>query len=192
MLVKDIMTRKVDVVDPNASLVIAARKMRDADVGSLPVGEGDRLVGMITDRDMVVRSLAEGKDGNFIPVRDAMSTEVFCCFDDQPMEEAADLMSKHQVQRLPVINRKNRLVGILSRSDLSERHPKRKPYRVTFYKQRIDSSGKLHNVQHTTVFISGCDTKEEAVAAAIRKFEEDKGVSPWNKLADGCEATEAG
>lgn len=192
MLVRDVMTRRVDLVAPHASLVIAAKKMRDLDIGSLPVSEGGQLMGMITDRDMVVRSLAEGQDGNSVTVRETMSTHVFSCFEDQPVEEAAELMAKHQVQRLPVINRRNRLVGIVSRSDLSEVRPKRKHYRVTFYKQRIDSYGKLHNVQHTTVFITGCETKEEAVAAAIRKFEQDKGVTAWNKLADSFEASEAG
>jgi CBS domain-containing protein len=92
--------------------------MADIDAGILPVGENDRLVGMITDRDITVRAVAEGRDPDKTMVRDAMSEAVRYCFDDEDSEEIARRMGSWQVRRLPVLNRDKRLVGIISLGDL--------------------------------------------------------------------------
>jgi CBS domain-containing protein len=121
MKVQDVMSRDVDLIDPSVRLAEAARIMREDDVGALPIGENDRLVGMLTDRDIVVRGVAEGRDVAATTARDVMSKGILYCFDDQSVEEAADLMGKQQVRRLAVVNREKRLVGIVSLGDLSTR-----------------------------------------------------------------------
>ncbi|MGF1629137.1 MAG: CBS domain-containing protein [Kiloniellaceae bacterium] len=119
MKIKDVMTTEVDVIDPTVMIAEVSRKMRDQDIGVLPVGEGDRLIGMITDRDIVVRAIAEGKDPTATAVREAMSDQVFYCFEDQSTEEIAANMGEKQIRRLPVLNHDKRLVGIVSLGDLS-------------------------------------------------------------------------
>jgi CBS domain-containing protein len=121
MKVRDVMTADVNVIDPTAMIAEASRRMRDEDVGSLPVGENDKLVGMITDRDIVVRAIATGKDPQKTAVREAMSDQVLYCFDDQSTEEVCANMGENQVRRLPVVNRDKRLVGIVALGDLSTR-----------------------------------------------------------------------
>jgi CBS domain-containing protein len=117
--VSETMTRQVDVIDPNSAVVDAACRMRDDNVGALPVGENDRLIGMITDRDIVIRVVAENRLGGGATVRDAMSRHVYYCFEDDDLEQAARLMAEHQVRRLPVLNRNKRLVGIVALADLA-------------------------------------------------------------------------
>lgn len=119
MQIKDVMTEVVDLVDPETRIADAARKMRDNDIGALPVGEGDQLVGLLTDRDIVVRAIAEGKDPDSFTVREAMSKRVLYCFDEQSTVEVATNMGMEQVRRLPVVDREKRLVGIVSLGDLS-------------------------------------------------------------------------
>jgi CBS domain-containing protein len=120
MQVNQLMSKKVEWISPTVSLQEAARKMRDLDIGCLPVGDNDRLVGMITDRDIACRGSADRKDASKVPVRDAMSTGIIYCFDDQDVSEAAHLMEEKQIRRLPVLNRKKRMVGILSMGDISQ------------------------------------------------------------------------
>ena len=119
MNIRDIMTTQVELVGPDTSLAQAAQKMRDADIGALPVGENDRLVGVVTDRDITIRAVAEGRDPNTTPVRDALSGHAIYVFDDQSTEEAARVMAERQVRRLPVLNRDKRLVGIVALADLA-------------------------------------------------------------------------
>ncbi len=119
MKVKEIMSQKVTWVSPDLSLKSAARKMRDLDVGCLPVGKDDRLIGMVTDRDIACRAVAKGSDPAKATVADAMSKGITYCFDDQEVTEAAELMEKKQIHRLPVLNRDKRMVGILSVGDLA-------------------------------------------------------------------------
>jgi CBS domain-containing protein len=120
MQVRDCMTAKVELTDPNASLVEAAQKMRSGDFGVLPVGEGDRLIGMITDRDIAVRCVAEGRDPTNMKVGDAMTRKVLYCYDDQLAREAGEIMVIQKVRRLPVLSRGKRLVGIVSLGDLAK------------------------------------------------------------------------
>lgn len=120
MQLKDIMTRNPECVRPNTTIQEAARKMRDMDVGPMPVcGDNDRLAGMITDRDITVRAVAEGKDPKTTPVGEVMTEEIVFAFDDQGVDEAASTMRERQVRRLVVLNRDKRLVGIVSLGDLA-------------------------------------------------------------------------
>jgi CBS domain-containing protein len=119
MKIREVMTPRVEVVRPDATLEQAAEKMKRLDVGSLPVCDGERLVGMITDRDITVRATAEGYVPGKTEVHEVMTEEVKYCFDDEDAEVAADIMAKAQIRRLPVINRNKRLVGIVSLGDLA-------------------------------------------------------------------------
>src|SRR5579871_852234 len=120
MQVKDVMTPTVECVRPNESVAAAAQKMKDLDVGALPIcGDDDRLVGMITDRDITVRATAGCCDPLSTRVRDAMTPGIVYVFDEQDITEAAELMKQNQVRRLPVLNRDKRLIGIVSLGDLA-------------------------------------------------------------------------
>jgi CBS domain-containing protein len=119
--IKDIITPSPHCISPDASLVQAAAEMKALDVGWLPVCEHDRLIGTVTDRDIAIRAVAGGSDPNFIAVRQVMSRIVIFCFDDQDIWHAAHMMEDHKIRRLPVLNRDNRLVGIVSLGDLAVR-----------------------------------------------------------------------
>lgn len=119
MKVRDVMTPHVEVVGPDATLKEAAEKMSRLEVGPLPVCEKERLVGMLTDRDITIRAVAVGRDPNLTRVREAMTPEVVYCFEDQDVETAAQMMEMRQIRRVPVLNRGNRLVGIVSLGDLA-------------------------------------------------------------------------
>lgn len=121
MQLKDVMTRKVDVIHPDATIEEAAEKMKSADIGSLPVCDGDRLVGMITDRDITVRATAEGYIPGFTKISLVMTEDLIFCFEDDEIATAAEIMQQAQIRRLPVLNRDKRLVGIVSLGDLAVR-----------------------------------------------------------------------
>jgi len=118
MKVSECMSRDVQVCAPDHSIQDAARTMQEIDTGVLPVAENDRMVGMITDRDIAIRAVARGM-GPETPVREAMSPEVLYCFEDDDIDEVAENMGEHQVRRMPVVNRDKRLVGIVSLGDIS-------------------------------------------------------------------------
>ncbi len=120
MKVSDAMTRDVRVANPNQTIQDAAKMMSDVDSGVLPVGENDRLIGMITDRDIAVRAVAQGKGPQTL-VREVMTDHVHYCFDDEDTEEVTRKMADSQVRRLPVVNRDKRLIGILSLGDVATR-----------------------------------------------------------------------
>lgn len=120
MQVNEVMSRTVDLVNPGMKIREAAMFMRDDNIGALPVGENDRLVGMITDRDIAVRAVAEGKSST-TTIGKIMSEKVYYCFEDNDVAEAGRLMAKHQVRRLPVLNREKRLVGIVAMADLARK-----------------------------------------------------------------------
>src|SRR5215471_10683460 len=119
MQVRNVMTKGAECVRPSNSLQEAAQKMKNQDVGALPVCGNDRLVGLITDRDIAVRAVAEGCDPRTTTVKDVMTPDVLYCSEDQDVQEAAQLMCEHQVRRLVVLNRDKRLVGIVSLGDLA-------------------------------------------------------------------------
>jgi CBS domain-containing protein len=118
MRVSEAMTREVRVANPTQSIREVAKIMAEIDAGGVPVGENDRLVGMITDRDIAVRAVAQGK-GPDTPVRDVMSKDVKFCYDDEDLEHVAENMGELQVRRLPVVNREKRLVGIVALGDVA-------------------------------------------------------------------------
>jgi CBS domain-containing protein len=120
MKVREAMTRDVRLVKPDQPIREAAKLMGELDIGALPVEENDRLVGMITDRDIAVRAVAAGK-GPDTPVRDVMSKDVKYVFDDEDLEHVAKNMADIQVRRLPVVNRDKRLVGIISLGDVAQK-----------------------------------------------------------------------
>ena len=115
---KDLMSRDVKVVNPDVSIAEAAKQMRDGDFGMLPVGENDRMIGTISDRDITIRAVAEGK-GSATKVRDVMSDGVAWAYEDDSVEQAARIMSERQVRRLPVVDRDKRLVGIVALGDFA-------------------------------------------------------------------------
>ena len=119
MQVKEIMKNHVHVVSPDMSILEAARAMADHDCGALPVAENDKLIGMLTDRDIVVRALAKGKQTNSI-VRDAMSPQVWYCYEDDEVEDVARNMAEMRVCRQVVLDKNKRLAGILSLGDIAE------------------------------------------------------------------------
>lgn len=118
MNVADVMTKQVETVSPQQTIGEAAQLMQQLDTGVLPVGENDRLVGMVTDRDIVIRAIAQGR-GPDAPVRESMTESVLYCFEDDSIEDAAKKMGDEQVRRLPVLNREKRLVGIIAIGDLA-------------------------------------------------------------------------
>lgn len=119
MELRDVMTRDVEVVSAGASLKEAAGKMKSLDVGLLPVCDGDRLQGILTDRDITIRATADGRDPKKTKVTDVMSTDLAYCLEDQEVEEAVSLMEARQIRRIPVVNQDKRLVGIVSLADIA-------------------------------------------------------------------------
>ena len=120
MLVRDVMTEGTECIQPSDSLQKAAQRMKNLNVGSLPVcGDNNRLVGLITDRDITVRAVAEAYDAHRTTVKDIMTPDVLYCFEDQDVQDAAQLMKERQIRRLAVLNRDKRLTGIVSLGDLA-------------------------------------------------------------------------
>lgn len=117
--IRDVMTGAVKLVGPTQTIREAARLMASADIGSLPVGDNDRLVGMVTDRDLALRAVAHGL-GPDTPVRDVMTTAVKYCHDDEEVEQVARNMAELGVRRLPVVDREKRLVGIVALSNIAQ------------------------------------------------------------------------
>jgi CBS domain-containing protein len=118
--VADVMSREVKLVGPDENVRQVAQMMREADTGILPVAEGDRLIGMLTDRDVTVRLVAEGRDPGQTKVRDVMTADVRYVFEDEDLEHVAEYMAEQRVRRLPVMNRQKRLVGLVSLGDMAK------------------------------------------------------------------------
>ena len=119
MNVKDAMTRDVRLVKQDDPIEQAASIMAECDIGCVPVQDGDRLVGMVTDRDIAVRAAALGKNPHTTKVREIMSAEIKYCFEDEDLNHVADNMGELQIRRLPVMNREKRLVGIIALGDIA-------------------------------------------------------------------------
>jgi len=118
MRVSEAMTRDVKLATPGQTIREVAKTMAEIDAGAMPVGENDRLIGMITDRDIAIRAVAQGK-GPDTPVREVMSEHIHYCYDDEDIDEVAQNMGDIRVRRLPVVNREKRLVGIISLGDVA-------------------------------------------------------------------------
>jgi CBS domain-containing protein len=118
--VREAMTSKLCSIDTDQTVAYAAKMMRDEDVGIAPIVEGDRLVGVLTDRDIAVRVVAEGGDSEQTKVTDVMSRDLVTLDPDQDLDEALRLMARHQVRRLPVVEEDGRLVGVVAQADVAE------------------------------------------------------------------------
>ena len=116
---KEIMTPQVDTISPDATAEDASAKMKDLNVGAIPVCDEDGLIGMLTDRDLVVRVMAQRRDPKAVRVGEAMTPEVSYCFEDDDVEKAAHVMSQKQIRRLPILSSSKKLVGIVSLGDLA-------------------------------------------------------------------------
>jgi CBS domain-containing protein len=123
MIISEVMTRDVRIVSPDDTLESAARMMEEQDFGSLPVAENDRLVGMVTDRDIAIRAVARGLIPGESTVGEIMSAEIKYVYDDESVRDVANVMGDLQVRRLPVLDRSKRLVGIVSLGDLALTKP---------------------------------------------------------------------
>ena len=118
--IKDVMTPNFKFMAPDSPIAQVAQQMRDIDSGFMPLAENDKMVGMITDRDIIIRAIAEGKDPANTPAREIMTAKTYYCYDDQDIEEVCNNMGEIQVRRLPVVNRDKRLVGVVSMGDLAQ------------------------------------------------------------------------
>jgi CBS domain-containing protein len=123
MKVKEAMHNGAEWAAPQTPILEIARRMRDLDIGAIPVGENDRLIGMVTDRDIACRAVANGADLGTLTARDVMSKGIFYCRDSEELEDALRIMEQKQVRRLPVINDQKRMVGILSLGDIADATP---------------------------------------------------------------------
>jgi CBS domain-containing protein len=122
MKIRQVMSTDVELTNPSETLDQAAKRMAEIDAGALPVGEGDRLVGMVTDRDIVLRCVARGGDPKATSVAEVMSDDIKYCFDDEEIDHVTQNMGGLQIRRLPVMNRDKRLVGIVSLGDIARTH----------------------------------------------------------------------
>jgi CBS domain-containing protein len=120
MRVSEAMTRDVRICTPGQSIRDVAKVMADIDAGAVPVGENDRLIGMVTDRDIAIRGVAQGK-GPDTPVREVMSADVKYCYEDEDLDHVAENMGDIKVRRLPVVNREKRLVGIVAVGEIARK-----------------------------------------------------------------------
>jgi CBS domain-containing protein len=119
MKVRDAMHGKVEWAQPTETVQSLAKRMRELDIGSVPIGENDRLIGMVTDRDIALRAVADGRDPALLTAREVMSKGIVYCRDDEDLEDAVRIMEQKQIRRLPVVDEKKRMVGILSLGDIS-------------------------------------------------------------------------
>jgi CBS domain-containing protein len=120
MKIAEVMTRGVELTSPAATVQKAAQAMADEDVGFLPVGDQDRMIGMITDRDIAIRVVAMGRDPKKTTVGDVMTERVLYCFADEDADKAAESMSREKIRRLPIVDRNKRLVGVVSLGDIAQ------------------------------------------------------------------------
>lgn len=169
MQLREVMTRDVEVIRPESTLVEAARRMKDLDVGPIPVCDDNRIVGMVTDRDIATRAVAEGRDPKQTRVRDVMTPDVIYCFEDDDVDQAARLMQERQVRRLLVLKRNRELAGIVSLGDLAS----------GVRDERL-ASATLQEVSHETAAAKGRAGRHERLKAQSRE-----GVTePERDLAD--------
>jgi CBS domain-containing protein len=194
MLVRDVM-RKTVSVHAEETLEVAALRLKQENVGALPVVEADRVAGMITDRDILLRGAAGGRSGRSMErtrAREAMSVGAVACHDTDDLDHALGLMSRNHIHRLPVLDGNEKLVGVLSLNQF--RTPSSEPaaFEVVFYKQLPNSTGHVHNVELTRVAVARGLSKAEAVQAAIKEFEQERKTARWDLVADGYDVLERG
>ena len=188
MLVREMMKGPVRV-QAEETLDAAARKLKNDNIGALPVCQDTRVIGMLTDRDITMRGVASKRDVSQMTAREAMSAEVLFCFGDDQVEQAATIMSENHVHRLAVLDREDRhLIGVISLSDMGGSASQRRPYEVIFHKIFTDHRGHPHRSELMRVSVAQ-GTKAEAIATAISQFEEMNHLKAWHQLADGYDVT---
>jgi predicted transcriptional regulator len=190
MLVRDVMREPISV-HAEETLEVATLRMKKENVGALPVVEDDQVVGMITDRDVLLRGFPEGRNID-TKTRESMSVGPILCHEEDTLEHALEIMSHNHVRRLPVLGHNERLVGILSVNDLTASSSKPAALEVVFYRQLPDSTGHVHNVQLTRVAVARGRSRSEAVQAAIEEFEKERKVAHWSLIAHGYDILPAG
>ncbi|HTJ88628.1 MAG TPA: CBS domain-containing protein [Acidocella sp.] len=144
MYVREVMTSQAEWIAPTLSLSEAAQKLRDQKIGCLPVGDNDRLVGMLTDRDIVCRAVADGADPATTKVGDVMTKGITYCFEDDTVEAAIDQLEANRIHHIPVLSRQKRMIGIVSLSDLASRGPQDLLSRVSQLASRDSSQSATH------------------------------------------------
>jgi CBS domain-containing protein len=195
MKVRDVMRTPSKAVDGRETVQTAAERMKREDVGCLVVGEGSQSEGIVTDRDLSLRCIGDGKNPSSTPVRDVMSVGVIDCYDDEPIGVVIERMIDQGVLRLPVRDGNGQLVGLISARDSVRSVPmsklsQRKSLRVRFVKDIVSSQGQVHQVPVQNVYVTGSGDQEHAVTEAVERFQSDRGVQDWRLVADGLEIEE--
>lgn len=196
MHVRDVMRPMEEPVRSTESVQAAAERMKREDAGCLMVGERRQLEGMVTDRDVSVRCVAEGKKPSITPVRDIMSVGVVCCREDETVGDVVERMTDLGLMRLPVVDRRGRLVGMMSARDSVRSVPmskvaRNKPAVAQFFKEIPSSRGDMHRVPVQTVYVNDAADREGAKNQAIERLQADRGVADWSLVADGIEIERA-
>jgi CBS domain-containing protein len=191
MNIQEIMDTELVTVDPAMPVVEAAKRMRDHSLGLLPVIEDERLIGVITDRDLTVRLLAEGLDPSRTPVRDIMSIEIICGFPEEPVESAEARMTEEGVRRLPVIDHDRHLLGIVRATRFKGGASTKTAKQVTLVRAKTDSYGRPHDVPLRTVYVTGAHSKEQATDKAAEAFQKELGPASWSEVATDVQVDEA-
>ncbi|MFO1127740.1 MAG: CBS domain-containing protein [Rhodospirillales bacterium] len=189
MNVSEAMMTGVVTVDASRSLVEAAKMMHMNNTDFLPVVEDERLIGVITGHDIVVRGIAESHNAFDTAVREVMSIEVVCSFADQSLDEARALMDERRISRLPVIDAEHRIVGLLMGDEGLHGTSKKGAVKVTFSKNKTDSYGRPRKVPLRSVYITSTTENEAAVSTAVKRLENEEGTA-WNNVADEVEIVE--
>jgi CBS domain-containing protein len=190
--VADAMRRELVTIDAEASVALAARRMRDHEIGCLPVLEQGRPVGLVTDRDLVVRGLAENADLSQWRVAEVMSTGPLTIAPERSVEEACRLMTDTGVRRLLVVADEVRLIGLISWHDLAAFSARRPQARqVGFYRRIVDSHGHPHRIELFRLYVSPGVPANEVEPFAIGRFEALHGDIPWRLVADDYEVAGA-
>jgi CBS domain-containing protein len=190
MLVRDIIKTRFSSIEADETAFAAACRMRDDGVGCLPVTEKGRLVGIVTDRDLVLRCMTEDRKAAATAIHSLMSVETICCYEDDTDARAADLMRQHGLMRLPVLNREGDLVGLVSQRDILANLSTKKPYKVSFYKDVTSSTGHHHQVPVHIIYVTGAQDKEKAEAAAKAELQKEMQVARWSDAADSLTVDE--
>jgi len=190
MQVRDVMRPSSELLSIHATAQAAADRMKREDVGCLVVGDKSHAMGLVTDRDLLVRCMADGKDPSSTPVRDVMSVGVVHCREDETVGNVIERMMDQGMLRLPVLDRKGQMVGIVSaresvRSVPMSRVSQNRPNQVHFFKEIPTCRGEVHQVSLQSIYVTAAADDEQAEHEAVERFQADHGLNDWRLLADG-------
>lgn len=192
MHVRDVMRPMAEPIDSSDSAQTAAERMRSEDTGCLMVGDRQKIVGMVTDRDLAIRCVAAGKKPSNTPVRDIMSVGVVVCREDETVGEVVERMMELGLMRLPVLDGEGQPVGMVSARDSVRSVPmskvaRNKPAVAHFFKEIPSSSGHMHRVPVHSVYVTEGEGPDGTEKEAIERLQADRGVGDWSVVADGLE-----